>query len=62
MTINNVRKKQKSCVKHIYLVTDDGLFDLKAFYTVKKILIIPCEWMMANLSIMSLIKVYELYS
>ena len=28
-------KKQKSCVKRIHLVTDDGLFDRKAFYTVK---------------------------
>ena len=24
-------KKQKSCVKHIHLVTDDGLYDQKAF-------------------------------
>ena len=28
-------KKQKSCVKRIYLVTDDGLYDRKVFYTVK---------------------------
>ena len=28
-------KKQKSCVKRIHLVTDDGLYDRKAFYTVK---------------------------
>ena len=28
-------KKQKSCVKRIYLVTDDGLCDRKAFYQVK---------------------------
>ena len=28
-------KKQKSCVKRIHLVTDDGLYDPKAFYTVK---------------------------
>ena len=28
-------KKQKSCVKHIHLVTDYGLYDQKAFYTVK---------------------------
>ena len=27
--------KQKSCAKRISLVTDDGLFDRKAFYTVK---------------------------
>ena len=25
-------KKQKSCVKRIHLVTDDGLYDRKAFY------------------------------
>ena len=28
-------KKQKSCVKRIHLVTDDGLYNRKAFYTVK---------------------------
>ena len=28
-------KKKKSCVKRIHLVTDDGLYDRKAFYTVK---------------------------
>ena len=28
-------KKQKGCVKPIHLVTDDGLNDRKAFYTVK---------------------------
>ena len=28
-------KKQKSCVKQIHLVTDDGLYDWKAFYKVK---------------------------
>ena len=28
-------KKQKGCVKHVHLVTDDGLYDWKAFYTVK---------------------------
>ena len=28
-------KKQKSCVKRIHLVTDDGLYDRKAFYMVK---------------------------
>ena len=28
-------KKQKTCVKRINLVTDDGLYDQKAFYTVK---------------------------
>ena len=28
-------EKQKSCVKRIHLVTDDGIYDPKAFYTVK---------------------------
>ena len=28
-------KNQKSCVKRIHLVTDDGLYDQKAFYTAK---------------------------
>ena len=28
-------KKQKSCVKRIHLVNDHGLYDRKAFYTVK---------------------------
>ena len=28
-------KKQKSCVKRIHWVTDDGLYERKAFYTVK---------------------------
>ena len=28
-------KKQKKCVKRIYLVTDDGLYGRKVFYTVK---------------------------
>ena len=28
-------KKQKSCVKRIHLVTDNGLYDRKAFYTIK---------------------------
>ena len=28
-------KKQKSCVKRIHLVTDDGLYDQKAFCAVK---------------------------
>ena len=28
-------KKQKSCVKRIHLVTDDGLYDRKGLYTVK---------------------------
>ena len=28
-------EKQKSSVKRIHLVTDNGLYDRKAFYTVK---------------------------
>ena len=28
-------KKQKRCVNRIHLVTDDGLYDRKAFYTIK---------------------------
>ena len=28
-------KKQKSCVERIHLVTDDGLYDRKAFYREK---------------------------
>ena len=28
-------KKQKGCVKRIHSVTDDGLYDKKAFCTVK---------------------------
>ena len=28
-------KKQNSCVKRIHLVTDNGLYDRKAFYTIK---------------------------
>ena len=34
-------KKQKSCVKRIHLVTDDGLYDQKAFYTVKNVFYSP---------------------
>ena len=30
-------KKQKSCVKRIHLVTNDGLYDRKAFYKVETI-------------------------
>ena len=37
-------KKQKSCVNRIHLVTDDGLCDRKALYTVKiAFLIQPLE-------------------
>ena len=28
-------KKQKSCVKRIHLVTDDGLYERKSFYPVE---------------------------
>ena len=34
-------KKQKSCVKRIHLVTDDGLYDRKAFYKVKIVFVHP---------------------
>ena len=34
-------QKQKSCVKRIHLVTDDGLYDRKAFYKVKIVFIHP---------------------
>ena len=34
-------KKQKSCVKRIHLVTDDGLYNRKAFYKVKIVFIHP---------------------
>ena len=34
-------KKQKNCVKRIYLVTDDGLYDRKAFHKVKIVFIHP---------------------
>ena len=36
-------KKQKSCVTRIDLVTDDGLYDRKAFYTVKTFFIHPLK-------------------
>ena len=49
-------KKRNSCVKRIYLVTDDGLYDWKAFYAVKIVFIYP-PWMMANLSIINWNKV-----
>ena len=32
-------KKQKSCIKRIHLVTDDGLHDRKAFYKVEIVFI-----------------------
>ena len=42
-------KKQKSSVRHINLITDDGLYDRKAFYNVKVVLVHPL-YLMANLS------------
>ena len=47
-------KKQKSCAKRIHLVTDDGLYDRKAFYTLKIVFFIHPLRMMANLSIKNL--------
>ena len=44
-------KNQKSCVKRIYLATEDGLFDRKDFHTVKRILFIHPLRRMTNLSI-----------
>ena len=35
-------EKQKSSVKRIHLVTDDGLYDQKAFYTVKVVFYSSC--------------------
>ena len=46
-------KKQKSCVKRIHLVTDDGLYNQKAFLKVKIVFIYPL-WMMVDLSIISI--------
>ena len=43
-------KKQKSCIKRIHLVTDDSLYDRKAFYKVEIVFIHPLR-MMTNLSI-----------
>ena len=37
-------KKQKSCVKRINLVTDDGFYDRKAFYAVKIVFIHPLSY------------------
>ena len=34
-------KKQQSCVKRIHLVTDDVLYDQKAFFKVKIVFIHP---------------------
>ena len=48
-------KKQESCVNLIHLVTDDGLYDRKAFYTVRIYFTHPL-WMMANLSIINILR------
>ena len=40
--LTNFDKKQKSCVKRIHLVNDDGLYDRKAFYTVKIVFYSSC--------------------
>ena len=34
-------KKQKSCIKRIHLVTDDGLYDRKVIYKIEIIFIHP---------------------
>ena len=36
-------KKQKTCIKRIHLVTDDGLYDWKAFYKVEIVFIPPLK-------------------
>ena len=51
-------KKQKSCVKHIQLVTDDGLYQGKDFYKVKIVYIHPL-WMMANLLVIKFDYLFE---
>ena len=42
-------KKQKSCVKRINLVTEDGLYEQKTFYTVKIFFIIHTSWFLIKL-------------
>ena len=57
-------KSKKTCVKRIHLVTDDGLYNRKAFDTVKLVFFFfnyPL-WMMANLSIISSCVVNFTYS
>ena len=48
-------KKQKRCVKRIHLVTDDGLYEQKAFYSVKKffLFILYKGWRIYQLSTFS---------
>ena len=43
-------KKQKVCIKHIDLVSDDDLYDRKAFHKIEIVFIHPLR-MMTNLSI-----------
>ena len=51
-------KKQKSCKKRIHLVTDDVLYNRKAFYKVEIVFIYPLK-MMENLSIINSIKISQ---
>ena len=48
-------KKKKSFIKHIHQVTDDGLYDHKAFHKVK-IVIIPPLWMMVDYQLLKIHK------
>ena len=43
-------KKQKSSVKRIHLVTDDGLYNWKAFYTVKIVFIHPLKTLLVRIN------------
>ena len=49
-------KQQKSCVKHIHLVTDDGLYGRKAFYKVNIVFVHPVQ-----MKIMMLIRYMSKY-
>ena len=46
-------KKQKSCVKRIHFVTDDGLYNQKAFYTVKIIFYSSSDHVVVSVSIVT---------
>ena len=41
-------KKQKKCVKRIHTVTDDGLYDQKAFYKLKIVFYSLSEILLRN--------------
>ena len=44
-------KRQQSCVTRIHLLTDDGFYDRKAFYTVKIVFyssLILCTYLLKN--------------